>query len=59
MLESLEALEKSGLIPLELVLKVVFQYDRTVERLLRQCEDHYSLVGHLAAFRLVWTGRQY
>ena len=59
LLESLETLEESGLIPLELLLRVVFQYDRTVASLLSQTEDQYTLEGRLAAFRLVRPGEHY
>ena len=58
LLESLETLEESGLIPLGLLLRVVFQYDRTVASLLSQTEDQYTLEGRLAAFRLVRAGEQ-
>ena len=44
-------LEESGLIQLELMLKVIHQYDQTVARLVSQCEDHYTLQGDLAVFR--------
>ena len=52
-------MEESGLIPLELLLRVVFQYDRTVASLLSQTEDQYTLEGRLGAFRLVRPGEHY
>ena len=50
-------LEESGLIPLELMLKVVDQFDQTVARLVSECEDQYTMVGDLAGFRLVRSRR--
>ena len=44
-------LEEFGLIQLELMLKVIEQYDQTVARLVSQCEDQYTVQGDLAVFR--------
>ena len=57
LLESMEVLEDSGLISLELMLKVVDQFDETVARLVSECEDQYTMVGDLAGFRLVRSRR--
>ena len=53
----MEVLEDSGLISLELMLKVVDQFDETVARLVSECEDQYTMVGDLAGFRLVRSRR--
>ena len=47
----MEVLEESGLISLELMLKVVEQFDKTVARLVRESEDQYTMLGGLAGFR--------
>ena len=50
-MNSLEELGYAGLLPLNLIMVVVEQYDRTVARLVSQAADIYTVRGDLAAFR--------
>jgi len=52
LLDSMEELGCEGLLPLELIARVVEVFDETVARVVSQSTDQYSISGHGKAYRI-------
>ena len=50
-MDSLEELGAEGLIPVDLMPRVVHEYDQVVARVVRGATQSYTLTGHVSFYR--------